>query len=52
MHNEEAGCEDAIKAQTPVKFVGHTSSLARLANRLNSQTKYFRITGLIVFILK
>ena len=33
MHEEEAGCEDAIKAQAPVKFVGHTSNLARLANR-------------------
>ena len=34
MNEAEAGCEDAIKAQMPVKLVGHTSSLARLANRL------------------
>ena len=33
MNEEEGGCEDAIKAQAPVKFVGHTSNLARLANR-------------------
>ncbi len=50
MHNEEAGCEDAIKAQTPVKFVGHTSSLARLANRLKSPIMYLRITELIMYI--
>jgi hypothetical protein len=48
MNDEEAGCEDAIKAQTPVKFVGHTSSLARLANRLNSTIMYLRIMDLII----
>ena len=33
MYEAEAGCEDAIRAEMPVKLVGHTSSLARLANR-------------------
>ena len=47
MHEAEGRCEDAIKAQNPVKLVGHTSSLARLANRLVDVDKIF--LNLIVF---